>query len=257
MKKKIALLAATLTLGIFCYFYYQAPTRSNNPAKNVLVVGTSADYPPYAQVDLETGEVIGLEIDVVKEIARRLDKEIVIKDMPFNSLIVELAAGQIDLIAAGLTPSEERAKAVLFSHPYVDNDDIVAITKTSNSTITKLEDLFGKTVAVNTGYTSDSFLSKHPKISLVRLKSTADGVLALQSDSVYAFATSKSSFIVFLGKQAEDHNYQYFNLPSSADACALAYNKKNTPLQEEIDRVIDAIIKDGTMQTIKKKWGLA
>ena len=257
MKKKLALIASALTLGVFCYFYYPIATRSNGAAKNVLIVGTSADYPPYAQINLETGEIIGFEIDVIKEIAHRLNKEIVIKDMPFNSLIVELAAGQIDVIAAGLTPSEERAKAVLFSHPYIDNDDIVAVTKTSNPAITKLEDLYGKSVAVNTGYTSDSFLSKYPEISLVRLKATADGVMALQSDSVYAFATSKSSFTIFLGKQAENHNYQFFTLPSSADACALAYNKKNTKLQEEIDGAIDAIIENGTMQTIKKKWGFA
>ena len=256
MKKKLALIASIATVTIFCYFYFQSPkTLNTDTMNNVLVVGTSADYPPYAQIDLTTGQIIGFEIDIVNEIAQRLNKKVILRDMPFNSLIVELAAGQIDLIAAGLTPSEERAKTVLFSHPYIDNDDIVAVSKKSNPVITSLQDLYGKSVAVNTGYTSDSFLSKYPEIELVRLKSTADGVLALQADSVYAFATSKSSFNVFIEKQDIDHDYQFFNLPASADACALAFEKNNKELQGQIDPIIDAMIEDGTMQIIKKKWG--
>ncbi len=238
------------------YFYYQPAHPENSlTMSNNLIVGISPDYPPYAQIDLESGEIIGLEVDVVKEIAQRLGKNLIIKDMPFNSLIIELLSGQIDVIAAGLSPSEERKKTVLFSHPYIDNDEIVVVAKSANPAITKFEDLYGKSVAVNTGYTSDSFLSKTPEIHLVRLKSTSDGVMALNSDSVDAFATSKSSFDIFLDKQTEIQAYQHFMLPMSADACALAYTKNNSKLQAEIDSVIDSMIADGTMGTIKKKWG--
>lgn len=254
--KKSTILISIAVLGALYYFYSQTPkTESTHFVKNNLVVGISPDYPPYAQIDLATGEIVGLEVDVVTEIARRLDKKLEIKDMPFSSLIVELAAQQIDLIAAGLTPNEERKKTVLFSHPYIDNDDLIVVSKKSNPAITSLEDLYGKPVAVNTGYTSDAFLSKTPEIHLVRLKSPTDGIMALNSDSVYAFATSKSNFSIFLENQAENHNYQFFDLPSSADSCALAYAKNNSKLQQEIDPIIDAMIKDGTMQTIKKKWG--
>lgn len=253
--KKVIIFA--IIIAIASYYIFSKKTESSHQAtqSTILRVGTSADYPPYAQIDLETGEIIGLEIDVLNEIARRLDRKIELKDMPFNSLIIELLSGQIDMIAAGLSPSEERKKSVLFSHPYIDNDDIVIVTKVSHTPITKLQDLYGQSVAVNTGYTSDMFLSKHPEIHLVRLKSTSDGIMALNADSVAAFATSKSSFDRFLNKQEENHTYHFFKLPMSADACALAYRKNNTQLQQEIDFIIDTMIEDGTMQLIKNKWG--
>jgi len=178
--------------------------------------------------------------------------------MPFNSLILELIAGQIDVIAAGLTPSEERKKTILFSHPYIDNDHIVVVSKKNHPIITSLKDLYGKTVAVNIGYTSDSFLSKYPEIELIRLRYPTDGIAALNADSVYAFATSSASFHAFLQEQQNKNvDYQFFKLPSSADACALAYAKNNSKLQQEIDPILDTMTKDGTMQTIKKKWGFA
>lgn len=256
--KKITLIALLATLCVAYFFYYDKPTtRDAYVANNNLVVGISPDYPPYAQIDLETGKIVGLEVDVIKEIAQRLNKNLIIKDMPFNSLIIELNSGYIDVIAAGMCPSEERKKTILFSHPYIDNDHNVIINKKSNPVFTSIKDLYGKSVAVNTGYTADSFLSQYPEISLTRLKSPADGFMALQSNSVDAFAIALSIFQKFANDQDNDFGYQIFILPESADACALAYSKNNHKLQEEIDPVIDAMIADGTMQTIKKKWGFA
>ncbi|MBV8660844.1 MAG: amino acid ABC transporter substrate-binding protein [Candidatus Dependentiae bacterium] len=253
--KKFTILTAITLIGAFYYFYLQTPIAEVIiPAKNILIVGTSADYPPYAQIDLNTGEIVGLEIDVINEIARRLDKKLQIKDMPFNSLIIELISGQIDLVAAGVCPNEERKKTVLFSHPYIEGDNNVIVSKKSNPAITSVQDLYGKSVAVNIGYTAESFLSQYNEINLIRLKSPSDGFMALQTDSVDAFAIAQSIFNKFLENQKNNSYYQSFSLPSS-DACALVYAKNNSALQQEVDPVIDAMIEDGTMQAIKKKWG--
>jgi len=255
MKKIIPYIISALVISIVYYFLCLTP--STQKTQNTLIIGTSADYPPYAQIDLNTGKIVGFEIDVIQEIAQRLHKKLIIKDMPFNSLILELMAGQIDIIAAGLSPSPERAKAVLFSIPYIDNDDLVIVSSKDTPPITNIADLHGKFIAVNTGYTSDTYLSQFPEINLIRLKSTADGVMALQAKSVDAFATSKSSFDIFINKQQENHPYQYFNLPASADACALAFEKNNQALQQQINPVIDAMMTDGTIEKFKKKWSLS
>jgi len=255
MKKIILFIIAAY--GIY-YFYTRNQAEVTLQLSHRIVVGTSADYPPYAQIDLESGEIVGFEVDIIKEIAQRLGKEIVIKDLPFSSLILDLTAGQIDLIAAGLSPNEERKKSVLFSKPYIDNDNLIVISKKNSPAISAVEDLYNKSVAVNTGYTSDAYLSNYPDIQLVRLKAPADGIMALQSESVDAFVTSQSSCDMFLSTQPEKTDeYQFFNLPSSADSCALAYKKNNSLLQEQIDPIIDAMIKDGTVDLLKKKWGFA
>lgn len=258
MIKKSFIITCMIVASAWYYLYVRMPITPVKYLKSdSLIVGISPDYPPYAQIDLGTGAIVGLEVDVITEIARRLNRKLEIQDMPFNSLILELAAGQIDVVAAGLTPTAERQKMILFSHPYIDNDENVVMTKKANPTIATLEDLYGKSVAVNIGYTADTFLSKYPEISLVRLKSPADGFMALQANSVYAFTTAQSIMAKFLATQPDDHDYKIFTIPASADACALAFRKNNIELQQEIDLVIDAMVEDGTMFNIKKKWGFA
>jgi len=256
MKKIITIIVSVILLYTFYFFYTKTPsTEVRQGTQGTLIVGISPDYPPYAQIDFESGKIVGLEIDVINEVAQRLNKKLKIKDMPFNSLIVELLTGQIDVIAAGLCPSEERKQTILFSHPYVDNDNNIAVNKKTSGPITSIQDLYGKSVAVNIGYTADTFLSQHEDINLVRLKSPTDGFMALQSNSVEVFAIAQSTYNNFLECYDKKNDFQSFILPGSADACALAYAKNNTQLQTEIDPVIDAMIEDGTMQTIKTKWG--
>lgn len=259
MKKIVPYLVSAL---VICALYYWQTKQElidlkKQTIQDTLIVGISPDYPPYAQIDIESGAIIGLEVDVINEVAKRLHKKLIIKDMPFNSLIIELMAGQIDVVAAGLCPSEERKKNILFSHPYIENDDNVVVNKTTNPAITNIQDLYGKHVAVNIGYTADTFLSTYPEIHLVRLKTPSDAFMALQSNSVDAFAIAQSTFNDFIHSQENSAQYQLFKLPGSADACALAYAKKNTALQDEIDPVIDEMIEDGTMKAIQKKWGFA
>lgn len=255
MKKTNSILIGIVVLCGILYLNFVHIKKCQDA--DTLVVGTSADYPPYASINLETGEIVGFDIDIVQEVACRLGKKVVIRDMPFNYLMFDLYLGQIDVIAAGLTPDEDRKKAVLFSKSYLTSDPLVIVTKKDQPIITDISDVFGKTVAVNTGYTSDLFLSKIPEIPLVRLKSTADAVMALQADSIYAFATSQSSLNLFFDTQKADHNYQFFMMPTAQDSYSLAYEKHNKELQHMIDVIIDQMEHDGTLQKIKQKWGFA
>lgn len=255
MKKINAISMCMFVACSFMFLYYSFMNRSYE--KNVLIVGTSADYPPYATINLQTNEIVGFDIDIVRQVACRLGKKIELRDMPFNYLMFDLYLGQIDVIAAGLTPDEDRKKAVLFSKPYLTSDPLIIVTKKDQKPLSDITDLYGKSVAVNTGYTSDMFLSKYLEISLVRLKATADAIMALQANSIYAFATSQSSLNLFLSTQKEEHDFQFFTIPTTEDSYALAYQKNNEKLQSQIDNVIDEMEHDGTLQKIKQKWGFA
>lgn len=255
MKKINAMSLCMLIACSSMFLYYFSMYKSSD--KNLLIVGTSADYPPYATINLETNEIVGFDIDIVREVACRLGKKIELRDMPFNYLMFDLYLGQIDVIAAGLTPDEDRKKAVLFSKPYLTSDPLIIVTKREQPALTDITELYGKSVAVNTGYTSDMFLSKYSEISLVRLKATADAIMALQANSIYAFATSQSSLSLFLSTQKTEHDFQFFTIPTTEDSYALAYQKNNEKLQQKIDDIIDQMEHDGTLQKIKQKWGFA
>ncbi len=254
IKKLTALLACI----ILCYalLNIMKPSQTTQTNENALIVGTSADYPPYEKIDLATGKIVGFDIDLIEAIAARLGKTVTYVDMPFNALIMNLAAGKIDLIAAGLCITQEREKAVLFSDVYLENDPIVIIYKKNQTNINSLQDLYGKTVAVNTGYTADTYLSKFSQIALVRLESSSDSILAVQTNTVDACATAYSSCQLFL-HQAQADMYSYFTLPDSSDRCAFAYAKNNDALKKDIDSILDALKKDGSLEQFKMRWNFA
>ncbi|AEJ20611.1 ABC transporter substrate-binding protein [Gracilinema caldarium] len=85
-----------------------------------LVIGTSADYPPYEFHSLKDGKdlIVGFDIAIAQEIAKDLGVKLEIKDMQFDGLLAALQAGTIDIVISGMTPTEERKKSVDFSTTY-------------------------------------------------------------------------------------------------------------------------------------------
>ena len=119
----------------------------------VLVLGTSADYPPYEFHTKIDGEdtIVGFDIAIAQYFADSLGVELEIVDMSFTSLLIGLANGDFDLVMAGLTPSEERKQAVDFTDTIFSNTQIVMIRQEDADKYTTTEDLAGKTVGAQTG----------------------------------------------------------------------------------------------------------
>jgi len=115
-----------------------------------LVVGTSADYPPYEfrMAGDEDGRIVGLDMDIAQDIADALDVPLEIRDLRFSELFNHLEAGDVDMIIAGLTPTEARRKLVDFSEIYYQAFQTVLIRAADGETISTIGDLRGKRVGV-------------------------------------------------------------------------------------------------------------
>ncbi len=111
----------------------------------VLVVGTSADYPPYEFHTEINGEdtIVGFDISVSKYIADSLGVELKLVDMSFDGLLISLNKGDFDLVMAALTPSEERKQIVDFTDIIFSNDQIVVIRKEDADKYTDIASLNG------------------------------------------------------------------------------------------------------------------
>jgi polar amino acid transport system substrate-binding protein len=85
-----------------------------------IIMGTSADYPPYEFHSLKDGKdtIVGFDVAIAQEIAKDLGVKLEIKDMQFDGLLAALQAGTIDIVIAGMTPTEERKKSVDFTKTY-------------------------------------------------------------------------------------------------------------------------------------------
>lgn len=221
-----------------------------------LVIGTNAEFPPFCF--REGGEIVGFDVEVAQEVALLLNRQAVLRDMPFETLIPDLSLGQIDLIAAGMTSTPERAKRVAFTRPYLVGDPLVMLVLKKNQAWLKtdLEALRDKKIVVNEGYTADLYLSKDAQQELIRLASPADAFLALKTGRADAFVTAHSTLHQFLRTQTEEQ-FVYAPLASTPEeSCSLVVSKNNSSLLREVQEALDILEENGTMDRLKKKWQL-
>lgn len=250
MSKKIAVI-----LICFVALLFSIGCEKKTNESNTLIVGTNSEFPPFTfQIN---GEIVGFDIDVAREVCRILDKKMVLKDMPFEALLPDLILGNVDFIAAGITYTEERAQRVAFARPHLSNDPLIILTLSqSNFPATGgVEDLVGKTVVVNEGYTADLFLTQNSRLKLLRLSAPADAFVALKNKRADAFVTAQSTLDAFL-KTQEKPDFQINVIEGTVDTYALVVSKKNPELLASIQSALDKMEEDGTMTEIKNKWKL-
>ncbi len=121
--------------------------------KGKIVLGTSADYPPYEFHKTIDGQdtIVGFDIEIAKEVAAGLGVELEIVDMKFEGLLPALMGGKIDFIVAGMNPTEERKKSVDFSIVYYDAHQTLLVAADQKDTLNTLEAFKGKIVGVQKG----------------------------------------------------------------------------------------------------------
>lgn len=153
--------------------------------RGYLIVGTEATFPPFEFVDEKTKEIVGFDIDIAREIAKALGVKLKVEDIAFDGLIPSLLTKKIDLIAAAMTITPERAKVVSFSDPYFTAGQVIVVRKDSFMPKT-FDELVGKKVAVQLGTTGDLEVSKVEGIEVVRFTRYTEAFLELQNGRVDA-----------------------------------------------------------------------
>lgn len=249
--KKLALALVVGFITFSSLFWYRKTTEYK-PVEQTLIIGTSADFPPFSFRDKDD-TIVGFDIDVVKEVAKRLSLDPQIQDKPFSTLLPQIELGQIHIIAAGMTPTEERAKRVTFTKPYLTGNPLLIVSLASKPAFTNLEELKGKDVIVNTGYIADLYMSKLSDINVIRLNKVADALNALEQGKGDAFVTATFSLQPYIKDSKERFNY--LRLPETEESSALGISKK---LPEEfakrVQDALDSMEADGTLDALKRKW---
>jgi len=169
-----------IVLAVVGYFYYTKYLQP--PAKKILKVGTSPDFPPFEFINETTNEIVGIDIDLIKLVAKRIGYEVEIVSIDFEGLIPALQAGQIDVIASGMTITEERKKVVDFTIPYWEADQAIIVVKGSTFRPANLSDLAGKKVGVQTGTTAESLVNDYVSSTgtQIDVRSYTSYILAVQ-----------------------------------------------------------------------------
>jgi len=252
--KQLLLLPLLLLIAVAGYIFYARQKKAVVDAiPKTIIVGTSADFKPFSCI--ENGVIVGFDIDVMREAAQRIGAQIELRDMPFDLLIPQLQVGNIHVIAAGMTPTPERAKRILFSIPFLEGDTLWVVTQ-KNNPVKHLDELKGKIIVVNQGYTADRYMSAKEGVSVMRLGTVADALLALNNGRVFAFVTARNCLEPYF----ETHNradYNFFAITDAQEDVALAISPYYKKLAVALDTALTAMKHDGTLESLNKKWKLS
>jgi len=121
--------------------------------ENKIIVGTSADYPPFEYV--EDGKIVGFDIELITSLLEELGYTVEVQDIGFDSLIPSLVNDKIDVIAAAMTITPDREEQIDFSDPYYNSDQSILIQTDSDLTIDEDEDLSNLIIGAQTGTTGE------------------------------------------------------------------------------------------------------
>ena len=154
-----------------------------------LVMLTNAAFAPYEYLGSDN-EVAGVDVDMAQAIADKIGVELEVVNMDFDGLIPALVAGKGDLVAAGLTITDERKQSVDFSDPYADATQLI-IVKSENADINGPDDLIGKTIGVQLGTTGDIYSSDIEGATVKQYKTGIEAGMDLKNGKLDAVVLDK------------------------------------------------------------------
>jgi polar amino acid transport system substrate-binding protein len=214
----------------------------------VIVVGSDIDFAPFEFI--EDGEPRGFDIDLMTEIASRLDLEVDFVNTSFDTIFTQLAAGEFDAIISGITITEERAELNAFSDPYFAANQALVVPVDSD--ITSTADLDGADVGVQTATTGADYANENfTGANIVEFPTSPAGFNALESGQLDAFFidlpvaaenTDGSSTIELLEEVDTDELY------------GIGVQSDNTALLDAVNTQLAAIIDDGTYEEFYGRW---
>ncbi len=219
-----------------------------------VVVAVENAYPPFNMIDEASGEAVGWDYDVVREICIRINCVPEFKEAAWDGIFPAMQAGEYDWLADGVTYTEERDQIVDFSMPYVTVGQVLLVRAGETATLDDFKNDPAKVVGTQIGTTNE--IVAHETFGADRVQSFEDfgaAVLALLSndvDGVVIDTISASGFMsenegqLMIGSGITSDEQLAFVFPPGSDLTA------------SVDAALQSMIDDGTLDTLNAKWGL-
>ena len=257
--KKIFTAALLLVTMIFAGCGGGEPAKTDGGAKEIkkITIGLDDEYAPMGFKD-EKNEIVGFDVDLAKEAAKRLGTEVEFKAIDWNSKEAELKSGRIDIIWNGLDITPERQENMLFSDPYMDNRQIVFVKKDNVLGIMTETDLIGKRVGTQAGSTAETYIDGNEalKNGFSEFKTYGDYVSAfmdLENGRIDALVCDEIVGRYAMSKQ--DGKFDALNVTvGPVTQFGIAFRKDDTELRDKVQKVFDEMVKDGSAKKISEKW---
>ncbi|GAF66290.1 amino acid ABC transporter amino acid-binding protein [Bacillus sp. TS-2] len=222
-----------------------------NAEQTKIVMGTSADYPPYESVDLETEEIIGFDIDIAKYITDDLGYELEIQNMDFDSLIPALQNNRVDFVMAGMTPTEERKKNIDFSDAYYAANNLLVFQ--SGNEWTSVDELAGKSIGVQLGSIQEEAADELAELhgfEVNKLNRIPEIIQELITGRIDAILMEDMVAVGYIDSQ----NLNFFPVETDEETSNAIAFAKDSEYTEEFNEVLVDMIESGKIDELIEKW---
>ena len=229
----------------------------DNKVPEKITIGLDDEYAPMGFKD-EQNQIVGFDVDLAKEAAKRLGTEVEFKAIDWNSKEAELKSGRIDIIWNGLDITPERQENMLFSKPYMDNRQIVFVKAGNDQDIAKEADLAGKGVGTQAGSTAEAYIDSQAELkgSFREFKTYGDYVSAfmdLENGRIDALVCDEIVGRYAMSKQ--DGKFDALDVTvGPVSEFGIAFRKDDTALRDKVQGVFDEMVKDGAAGKISEQW---
>lgn len=219
-----------------------------------LLVGSDTTYPPFESI--EGGKVVGFDVDLMNEIAKRLNVTAKFQTADFKTIFTALASHKYDVVISAVTIKAERKQTIDFTDPYFNADQSLAVDVSKEAAIKTIDDLTGKTVGVQDGTTGKDCadaLKAAGKIGEVRAYKdipTAFSDMAAGRVAAIINDLPTSKRIV----EQRGGSLRIVQIVRTKEAYGVAVSKDNPNLREAVNKVLKEMKSDGTYKTLFVKW---
>lgn len=226
-------------------------------AKGEFVVGLDDDFPPMGFRDSK-GEIVGCDIDLAREVAKRLGLEVKFQPLEWDGITMSLNNGDIDLIWNGLSVTESRMEEIDFSNAYIDNDQVIVTLK--DSPLKTKADLDGKILGYQLGSASEDAVSSDPETAdklkeIKKYPTFSEALMDLENGRLDAVCIDSIAFYHYNSKRPDTYDVMTGEGDNfGSEKIAVGIRKSDKSFHKVLDETLDEIKADGTAGEICKKW---
>ena len=214
-------------------------------------VGANIGNVPWEFQDTK-GETVGFEVDLMKEVGKRLGMEVSFVNIPFTGLFAAVQSGQIDAAVSSITITPKRLASVSFAQPYYDSDQ--SLTVKAESGLTDMKGMGGKAVGVDTGSTGDMWAEKHKdeyKLADIRkYEGLAPAMLDLAAGRIDGYVSDIPALQYYV---KDKPTYKVVERIPTGEQYSVMF-AKDSPLATKVDGEITKMKAEGVVAALHEKW---
>ncbi len=253
---KFKKLLVVLPLSLACAGIAHADALDNIKSRGSLVCGTLGTSEPFSFQDSKTRQVVGYEVDLCQEIADSIGVKLDVKMISVAARIPELVAGRVDVVAANLGWSPDRAKQIDYSYADYVSPQKILIRQADADKLKKTEDLSGKRVSAVSGSSSEAGAKRLiPDVTTVTFKDPPTAFVALQQKKVDGFVGSELMLLKFQqGAESTPVKLTMIEDPLFTEPWGIGVKKGEQALLDKVNETMAGLESSGKAQQIFDKW---